>query len=46
MELLIIESQDELKGLEDVKWDSISEYDLDPDLSCLCEIMEQALCIY
>ena len=31
MELLVIESQDELKGLEDVKWDSNSELDLDSD---------------
>ena len=29
VELLVIESQDELEGLEDVKWDSNSEFDLD-----------------
>ena len=29
MKLLVIESQDKLEGLEDVKWDSNSEFDLD-----------------
>ena len=31
VELLVIESQDELEGLEDVKWDSNSQFDLDSD---------------
>ena len=31
VELLVIESHDELEGLEGVKWDSNSEFDLDSD---------------
>ena len=31
VELLTIESQEELEGLEEVKWDSNSEFDLDSD---------------